>query len=543
MGKNNLLKYSMSSVVSIIVLIAYSLIIIMSDPYLRLSADSTLYISIAEKYLRGDFNDAVNGYWGPMLSWLIIPFLYFGFSHVFAINAIYLFSGVFAVIGVRALSLRFEMTDNIRSITMLCMLPIILYYSITQPFDLILLCFLVCYLSIVFKSSYSEKVSNGIFSGILGSFAYLTKSYAFPFFILHFLSMNLLHLLRYKNKVEKKKVLRNALAGFILFALISGAWIIPLSSKYGHFTFSNMGKTNLAIMAPGAPEGTLEFGQPMFYKGFFDPPNKTAIVAWEDPSYIEVKTWSPFESWSNLKHFMRIILKNISQSLLIYESFSTLSIVIIIAYILLLCSQPFNKIFLQSDLFYPLFTVFLYTGGYLFFHLEARYIWIVNILLLLMGGHILNVMLSKEFFKNNTRKNLLILLFIGSFIFIPSKKTIQSTRDNFERDMHVMSTNLEKYNIKGNIASSREHVPVHDSWHKTFRLAYWLGGRYYGQAKDMISDKELESDLKEHNIEYYFQWGESGDNSGFLSQFKELTNDEIPGLKIYSLKENAIKLP
>jgi hypothetical protein len=106
--------------------------------------------------------------------------------------------------------------------------------------------------------------------------------------------------------------------------------------------------------------------------------------------------------------------------------------------------------------------------------------------------------------------------------------------------MHVLGTELSnRYHISGSIASNRRKVEIatHDSWHQTFRLAYWLKGRYFGQARKNISDEDLKKELKELDIDYYFFWGEAADAPQFLSQHRELTAGEIPDLKIYSLKE------
>ncbi len=526
-----------SKIILIFIMLIYVLIIILTDQHLRFSADSTLYLSIAQKYLRGEFKDAINGYWNPLLSWLLIPFIYFGYSGVFAINLIYVIFGALTIFGVWRLSHRFKLTEKIRIVVLSSLLPIILYYSFIQPFDLLLLCFLVYYLYIVFNDHYPERIQNGVLSGVIGSLAYLTKSYAFPFFITHFFSMNILHYLR--GRTERKRILRNAIAGFIVFFIISGTWIAVISNKYGYFTFSNMGKTNLAIMGPGSPQsGGLEFGQPMFYRGFIEPPNKTAISAWEDPSYIEVKTWSPFGSLRDFKYFIKLILKNLVCGLYIFESFSTLSITIIIGYVLLLIKQPFrfNNAISRFDLLVPLLTIFLYTGGYTLFHLEARYLWIVNILLLLMGGYIVMVLLDNEFFKDSSRRIVLILFLILSFIFIPSYRVISISKGNMDSNMYSLSKDLKRFDIKGRIASNREYIPVHDAWHKTFRLSYWLDSRYYGQAMEGISDEELENELKKYDIDYYFVWGELYSNAGLLSKYKEVTGGEIPGLKIFSLE-------
>lgn len=106
--------------------------------------------------------------------------------------------------------------------------------------------------------------------------------------------------------------------------------------------------------------------------------------------------------------------------------------------------------------------------------------------------------------------------------------------------MYILGTELNnRYDIRGNFASNRQkkYVSIHDSWHKTFRLSYWLGSRYYGQERDGISEKNLEGELKQNDIDYYFFWGKTDVIPEFLSSYREVTNGEIPGLKIYSLKE------
>jgi hypothetical protein len=545
---NSSLSLKSSLPALIFALLAFSFMVITKHHHVRLTADTMLYFSLAEKYISGDFVNAVNGYWGPLLAWLLVPFLYFGVSDVIAINALNLILGIFIIFGVWRLSYRVEMTEMIRSIILISFIPIVLKFSLVQPMDFLLLCFLVYYLVIVFGNSYPDRMTNGIFCGILGTLAYFSKSYAFPFFIIHFLIMNILHYFRNTAKSYRRNVLRNAAAGFVLFFLFSGAWIMAIGDKYGYYTISTMRKTNFNAPGPEAMGGGLEFGVPVFTEGFYEPPNETAFVIWEDPSYLRGKPWSPWQSWTYFKHFIRLVLKNITEGLRIYETFSTLSIAIIISYLLLLCVQPRNTLPSHGSLLYPLFTMVLFSGGYLLFHLEERYLWLVNVLLLLMGGYVLNVLFQKEFFKNNLLKGILIFFFIISFIFTPSKFVKQVLGGGMNSYMYHVSTDLTKYDMKGNIASNREHVPVHDAWHKTFRLAYWLDTRYYGQSKENISDSELEKELKKHDISYYFFWGDSSNMPQLLIQYKELTNGEIPGLKIFSLKDrkansDLLKLP
>jgi hypothetical protein len=214
--------------------------------------------------------------------------------------------------------------------------------------------------------------------------------------------------------------------------------------------------------------------------------------------------------------------------------------VIIIAYILFIFMQPLNKLYSRPDILYPLLTLILFTGGYFPFHFEARYLWIVNILLLLMGGKVLDELFRRDFFRMRKMRVILAVVFIISFAATPLKSVIAMSKKNINEEMYSLSKKLEqRYEIRGNIASNRKkvHMTSHDSWHNTFRLAYWLKSRYYGQARDGISDHELRDELHKNKIDYYFFWGDVQSAPEFLSRFRELTNGEIPGLKIYSLKE------
>lgn len=524
-----------SIIIFLAVIAVYSVLCITRHQYTRFTADSMLYFSIANKYLAGDLQNAINGYWGPLLAWLLIPFLYLGASDVFTINSLDLIIGILTFIGVWKLSRRLEVSDNIMGILLISLMPIVLKFSLVQPMDFLLVCILIFYLSAIFDPEYHKSVTSGLISGSLGALAYFTKSYAFPFFILHFFIMNILHYFKSTVESDRKRVLRNAFAGFLLFFLISGAWIMAISDKYGHITFSTMRDTNFNAPGPDDMGGGLEFGVPVFSEGFFEPPNETAFVVWEDPSYLRGKPWSALQSTRHFKHFIRLTLKNISDGLKIFESFSTFSIVIIVAYILLYCVGPKEKLLSNGTLLYPLFTILLFSGGYVLFHFEERYVWLSNILLLLMGGYLLTILFQGDFFKSASRRNILIVFFVISFMFVPVKYVMQVSRGGMDTEMYLVSTDLKKYGISGNIASNREMFS-HDAWHKTFRLAYWLNSRYYGQAREGIDDKELASELEKFNIDYYFLWGEESNPPQFLITYQEITKNEIPGLRVYSLK-------
>jgi hypothetical protein len=179
---------------------------------------------------------------GPLFSWLFVPFLLFKSSQFFALYSTKILSliiGFFTLIGIRFLSYRFEMDEKIRLSILFLMIFVILYISLVPsfyPMDLLLSCFLVYYLYFIFDPNYSDKLSNGLFCGILGAMAYLTKSYALPFFIAHFVLFNMFHYVKDISTIKRRKIFKNFAIGIVVFIIIAGAWSVIISDKYGKIT-------------------------------------------------------------------------------------------------------------------------------------------------------------------------------------------------------------------------------------------------------------------------------------------------------------------
>ena len=225
--------------------------------------------------------------------------------------------------------------------------------------------------------------------------------------------------------------------------------------------------------------------------------------------------------------------------------FTPLSFVIISVY-MLLCIRPVKELLQRGDIFYPLSTMILYSGGYIIPFVSPRYIWIDNILLLLMGGYLVSLLFQHEFFKiYNLRKNILIAFVITSFIVLPIQNIIQKP-DDIGKEIYLLSKKLEPYNIQGKVASHKpdphfineEWQRSLKSWLHTLTLSYYLGTKYYGQSGANMSEEDLEIELKKFDIDFYFVWGNHINIPKFLSGYKMVVNLETPGpgLKVFSLK-------
>jgi len=296
----------------------------------QINPDGISYISVAQKYLGGDFSGAINGYWGPGLTWLLMPFLYLGIEPLLATKVLSLLIGVMTIIALRGLSYRFEMTESIRTVTLLAAVPVVLtfgFFYITP--DALLTCIILFYLSVICGADYAGGMKKGAVCGALGGAAYLSKSFAFPFFISHFVVMNAVRFVRSETGEDKKNVVHNFLAGAAVFAVISGIWIGLISNKYGRLTFGTSGKTTYRATASRGAQGSA-----VLWIGFLEPPDEAAMSAWEDPSYVKVPPPEAMDSWSYFGHQIRVVGRHIRKIGEFCMEFSPLALVIGVAYVL-----------------------------------------------------------------------------------------------------------------------------------------------------------------------------------------------------------------
>jgi hypothetical protein len=514
-------------VLVLFIYLAAGVLIIKNYRY-EINPDGISYISIAQKYVSGDFSNAINGFWGPMISWLLAPLLAVGTEPLFAAKILNLLIGVAAIIALLVLSYRFEMSGSIRTVILFCAVPVILSFAFSDitP-DLVLMFLLLVYLGIIFKQDYAASTKYGVLCGFWGGLSYLTKSYAFPFFISHFLIMNIIHCLRGETKEVKKKVVRNFLAGIAVFVLISGVWIGLISNKYEEFTFGTSGK-----IAQGSVVSAGFQGLGVYWQGFLEPPNKTAISVWEDPSYLKSLPREKVGRWDFVKNQVKITTGLIGEVGKVFMDFSVLSIAVGVAYVLFWLRR-FNKAIIQvmpPEVLYPIVMIAIYAGGYSLVVVRARYLWVLCLVLMLMGGYVLNRLFENEFFTK-TRRAVLLVIFFLSFA-VPALKELEAYA-NRGKGIYGLSEVL-----KSRIGQNQK-IASNTNWPSMLYLAYHLNCKYYGVPKENTTRAELNSDLGKYGIDYFFAWGGTAGDYRLLSNYKEITGGGIPGLQIYDLKKQG----
>ena len=507
-----------------LVLIIYSVLAIISFNYhhYHLGADGISYIAIAENYLNGDYVNAINGYWSPLYSWLMTPVIYFGFELQYAgyvTRFVSLIVGFFTIIGLNGLSSTFNLNNTIKRALLFTSIPLILFFAIRYDTpDLLVVCILIYYFSIIFKKNYSHSWVNGALCGFLGGIGFLSKTYVFPFFIAHFFILNAIYYFK-GLKLRKTHVKTNFIIGLVFFLMISGIWMGTISAKYDKLTIGTSTDYNHAIIGPEYQK------HPVYFVGLIKPPNPNATSTWENPSIVKLKDWSPFESLKYFEFQLNIIHKNFLKTIIIIitEFYSILSLAIIIVSLYFI-SKPNTKKCFKERLIYLMITIFIYSSGYLLIFVEERYLWPMIILIMFCGFYLINSIQTKV--VSVKFRNIALILLLISFILVPTYELV--TYPNTDTSDYTLSKILRnEYGIQGNIASNNH-------WENTLGVSYYLNSKYYGLPKNINNSDELQKELEASNIDYYFVWGDTG--NAHLSDYNEITNGKIHGLNIYKRK-------
>lgn len=480
-----------------------------------ISPDTICYIGIAEKYAAGDIGNAVNGYWGPLFSWALVPFLLTGHTPLSGLTAIKILSliiGAFNITGLWFLSNKFRMDRTIRLFFIISTIPLTLYFvyiKITP--DLLLATCLIFYLNSIFNPEYPKKYKHGVISGFAGALAYLSKVYALPFFMVHFILFNTIYYYK-KHKSNKKIVRNNLIIGLAIFLVISGFWALSLSEKYCELTLGTSGEYNQELIGPEA-----QLHDFMRNNGLNKPPNDHATSAWEDPSYFEMPGWSPFESWELFNYQLNIIWNNILQTLTFLYEFSIITfLILILAVIILFKSSNSEHRFKIASL---LITMTIFTMGYWTIRVEPRLLILIYFLIPLLAGYLLQII--KEEFKINDKIITAMAALMFVLLLISPTITLYEASTGDNEAYEISNVLSENYHVHGNIASN-------DNRRLTLFVAYYLGAQYYGSVKFTANIGDY---LKKNDIDYYLVYESTEDVK--IDHYQEITIPVKPYIRVF----------
>ncbi|MBM80877.1 MAG: hypothetical protein CMJ78_09820 [Planctomycetaceae bacterium] len=337
----------------------------------QLNGDAISYIRNGLYITEGRFVDSISGYWSPLISWLIVPWLAAGFDQLIAARVTVAITGFLLVLASWFLLHRMFPVSSIRSkvisTSLIALFSTYWCCHIITP-DILLTACVFVYLGHAIEEELVKSPKRAFRIGIIGGICYLAKSYAFPFFLAHFTASIALRWWVEREESRLSLAAKSWCAGMAGFALIAGLWVGTLSWKYEKLTISTVGPIAHAIVGPG--------NQERYYSPYsrLQRPLPGRIMAAEVPETQDYLLWSPFESTDNLIHQIKLTLGTAKRFIADLSTFDAFSLSMMSLCVVPLITMQRNDQEASFRYFWTLMTAGIYGGGFLMVAYVARYI-------------------------------------------------------------------------------------------------------------------------------------------------------------------------
>ncbi|MGH8532882.1 MAG: hypothetical protein ACREV1_09220 [Gammaproteobacteria bacterium] len=303
----------------------------------QMNPDAVAYLRVARYYLEGCFQLAVNGYWGPLFSWLVAPLLTLVEKPAVAARIVMGLSALIYLAGGTCLlrALGFDrMTVGIGAV-LLALFSINLSVAVISP-DLLMSGLFLLALHYTLAPGAGRRP---LVAGLLYGLAYLAKAVALPMALVLLTAISLIRV--YAGGATRHPVMRSVTWGTIGLVLIALPWITVLSWHYGKPTFSTSGSISHAFVGPHNPD----LKHPTFVVHHL--PEAGRVTSWEDPTALRdhalYQRWSPFASIADFTHQIRLTLYNAYNVLRFLAEFDGIGIGITSAFLGLVLFRPWRR--------------------------------------------------------------------------------------------------------------------------------------------------------------------------------------------------------
>jgi hypothetical protein len=239
--------------------------LILHSCFINYSADTISYFQIARLYSTGEFYQAINAYWSPLLSWLMAPLLVAGFDSFTAFKFVNIIAGFGLLYWSSGILKGLTSGYKTRWAALICILVLALEAQVSSftP-DFLSACLLTGFLNSKFLNSpLHARV-------LLGGALVFAKSVFLPVVLI------LLAIRFFMSEKEDRKTLITTAAGIIAIAFV---WSASLSLKYDRIMLNSSTAYNLDL---SLKRNGIHYNSTA---GLIKPEQNGMLFSWQDPTY------------------------------------------------------------------------------------------------------------------------------------------------------------------------------------------------------------------------------------------------------------------
>jgi len=473
--------------------------------------DGTAYLTISQRYAVGDFYKAINGLWSPFGCWITAFFIKAGFVVIDASWIANTLGATGFLFISHSIFLHFEIKQKsqwLMDITLAIFLCSSIFW---QSFDDLWSCFFaLASLRIMLAKDFTSKPALWVVCGLMGTLAYLSKAYFFPFFLLNMVCCT--YFIAKGNKAQWLRISAFAIAAMVIFSM---PWIWALHYKYGIWAASTSGSMNMSWYLVGHPYWKDNIA------ALLPPSYKDSPSYWEDPWFANGRM---YHMWDSLSWFGLQLLRigyNVYKFIYCLLQISVFFPVVLVLSLFIVLSKKIRGQF-TNDTFIVALSSLLLPSGLFMNHFESRFLWYM-----LPLGALLAVLALQN--KANWKRIFMPLLALSILIFpLWCMKKMYNEGIN----EYMISQQLKQMNIHGTFTGTPK--PGRES-QRLQRIAYFSGIQYYNPVNPDVTTTAALKDMRRYNINYYFTY----DTAKFVDEqgkpFEQINTNYTGALKVFKI--------
>jgi hypothetical protein len=443
----------------------------------QINPDGVSYIQAARHYAAFDLSVAINGYWAPLLSWLLVPFVWLRVDPLFAFRLINLIVPIVIICSLLFYLNKSQSLSHVERymqfafITSFGILLNIWGSSVVTP-DLLSGAILLLVIVLLYRYLQTNSLRYAILLGVSLALLYLTKSIGL------YVSVALVAALLSYEFFRNKRVAKNSYVVLCVFGIMSLTWIGLISVKYQTLTISTAGSYNFALYGPEHPS------HPQTTQGYLPVQHPTDVWGWDDPSYFTIPSWKVTD---NIPYYFNYVLKNANLAF----AFLFMSTPLIIFGLFALFNRKKERNLTITGYALALSSL-LIIGAYSLIYVEARYLWFITIPIVAFGATLLHQRV----------KNILPISILLSLILVSSLLSlVPHIQDGYERQV-IEAGNKSLAKQADQQLPDYAQVAGYEAWQFCYFSNTQCVGNYLLNGHP-AHDKSLIAKMKQKGVRYY----------------------------------------
>lgn len=460
----------------------YLVIVFLSFPRFSqdMSVDGVSYVEIARLYLSGNWQEAVNGFWSPLISWLLSLFLGCRLSPNIAFKIITISSGLLALIANGALvghcvrNRRLGLVVQCAAAVMFASFAMV----VCTP-DILGLALFLLYMVALINCLQTKRKVWVLAAGVSLTVSYFAKTFFLPFGICVALLFPLIGFALHRSSNTFRHDISSAMLICCIAFILAIPWFFVIESKYGEWTIGTAGRFNFSVVMNQA--NTLRVFPP-----------DAAISPFQDPTRLALS--------SHIKIFFTTTMLNMGRNLAALASRTLRHYPLVIISIVLAVATLHHsrRLYWRNPLVIGLPVLILWCAysAVCAFVPQQAYLWLGDILFLIIMAVSLEQSGTIRLFQDRfTRVSItLFLLFLWTYYPI-AEIVVRHAQGVSEKESGI---SLRKY-VEGKIVTSDT------LFGESLVTCFWASAKYRGKYPDELYLERIE------DADYYLRWDEHSD--------------------------------